>query len=280
MDAFYTKAAVARRCLASLLSGERAAALGLSRATRFLEPSAGAGAFVQPLLEWGYAVQAWDIAPGAGAPGDAVPGAGVRIERRDFLEGPLPDFDVAVGNPPFGFAARLAVRFFNRAAERATLIAFILPRTFRKVSIHDRLAACFHLVEDRELPVDSFLYRGVTHRVPTCWQVWQRRSTSRVRVPTPDMSQLLEFTTAARADFAMRRVGGRAGQILDGLEHSPSSTYFIRAIHHDVRSLLQRIDWDRVRNNTAGVRSISKWEIALALQREMQREVSSQDRSS
>ena len=37
--------------------------------------------------------------------------------------------------PPFGKVSSLAIRFFNKCAQFSDVIAFIIPRTFNKVSV-------------------------------------------------------------------------------------------------------------------------------------------------
>lgn len=57
------------------------------------------------------------------------------IVKLDFFDFELPYDDrvVVVGNPPFGRNSSLAIRFFNKAACGAEIIAFIVPRSFKKV---------------------------------------------------------------------------------------------------------------------------------------------------
>ena len=39
---------------------------------------------------------------------------------------------LVIGNPPFGKISSLAVKFFNKSAEYADVIAFIVPRTLKE----------------------------------------------------------------------------------------------------------------------------------------------------
>ena len=259
LDQFYTRPGLARHYVESLsrqydLSG-----------VSIVEPSAGAGAFVRPLLEQGLNVSAWDLEPRSAC-----------VKQGDFLAGNgtvFPDSDriAVIGNPPFGFASNVAIRFFNRAAEQASLIAFIVPRTFRKVSIQDKLDRHFWLVHDEDVPAKSFLRNGRPHDVPCAWQVWEWRERKRPITPTPDVSGVIAYVGAERADFGLRRVGGRAGAVLPMEEgpYNPRTTYFLHAVRPDAADLLEEIDWTYIRNSTAGVRSISKREVALELARVM-----------
>ena len=59
---------------------------------------------------------------------------------------------LVIGNPPFGRVSSLAIKFFNYSAKWANVIAFIIPRTFRKTSIQNKLNNNFHLIYDEEIP--------------------------------------------------------------------------------------------------------------------------------
>ena len=254
-ECYYTRQDIATKYIHSLLQSQC-----IPTEPIFLEPAAGSGAFVKPLLERDCTVKAIDTHPTSSG-----------IDALDFLTQPvlhlIPTKDnlVVVGNPPFGRCASLAVKFFNHAATQAQLIAFIVPRSFRKMSIQDRLHMHFHLLLDEDVPPHAFLLDGNSHNVPCAWQIWQRQAIPRKKSVAPDISHLMEFTTRNQACTAIRRVGGRAGQVLKGLDHSPTSTYFVRILKHEILDILKSLDWTHERAKTAGVRSVSKKEIAYKL---------------
>jgi hypothetical protein len=45
---------------------------------------------------------------------------------------------LVIGNPPFGKISSLAIQFFNHSAKWAKVIAFIVPRTFRRISVQNK----------------------------------------------------------------------------------------------------------------------------------------------
>ena len=160
-----------------------------------------------------------------------------------------------------------AIKFFNHASKWADVIAFIIPRTFRKASIINRLDRYFHKIYDETIPDNSFLFQGRPYNVPCCTQIWQRQATERPPVATFKMSQVqqwFELVEPALSDFAIQRVGVRAGRIRiqDRLEFSPESHWFIRAHDPRVLGVFQSCDWDSVKWNTAGNPSISPGELA------------------
>ena len=257
LDQYYTSDSVAQACVDTLME---CLPPSYFDGASFIEPSAGGGSFVRALEGVGRSVYALDIAP-------ASPGIheGDFFEFDDWGEGRV----VVVGNPPFGFASSLAIAFFQKAAERADVVAFVVPRTFRKRSVQQKLNRYFHLVTDMDIPSNAFLLDGEAYDVPCVFQVWVRGAVPRVVESIPDVSSIMEYVRdVSEATFALRRVGGRAGAVLpiDGGEtYSKSSTYFIKSFHPEVKSILSQVDWDTIRNNTAGVRSISKIEIAMQL---------------
>lgn len=211
-----------------------------------VEPSAGTGSFLR-LLSPGS--KAFDLEP-------KYPG----IETADYLAFlTLSSRRVAtVGNPPFGRNSSMAIRFFNHAARQSSIIAFILPRTFRKASTQNRLARSFHLLHERNVPANAFLFRGKPYDVPAVFQIWERRSEFRALRPTESKHPDFEFTIPERADFALQRVGTRAGRIHHDFTLSRSSHYFIKG---DVEAIMANLDFASVAGNVAGNPSISKSEI-------------------
>ena len=106
LDKFYTKPEIAKQCVDFLQKK-----LPLSGTERYLEPSAGAGAFLSYLPNNTIAL---DIKPESS-----------RIQQQDFFSYNT-SCDVCIGNPPFGSRSATAINFFNHAAELCSIIAFIL----------------------------------------------------------------------------------------------------------------------------------------------------------
>lgn len=108
-DAYYTDADVAKHCV------EKLEELFGSTITQYIEPSAGAGVFLNYLNK---PYTAYDIAPNDD-----------RVILQDFLTLNL-DYKIgrcAIGNPPFGKSAMLAFKFIKHAIEFCDYVAFILP---------------------------------------------------------------------------------------------------------------------------------------------------------
>ena len=248
-DQFYTRPDIAVELFEWLLDEPHVQALLATGGASFLEPSAGTGSFLRLLPP---NTLAYDIEPKA-------PG----IIEADFLTTILPrgaNF-IVIGNPPFGKNASMAVRFFNHAALVAYVIAVIVPRTFQKLSIQNRLDNAFHLCAEREVGRDAFIHDGAPKDVPTVFQIWVRQPWSRPRISLPLNHSDFEFTTAERADFAFQRVGAKAGLVHRNFARSQSSNFFINPLVDGVEATMKRLDFRKVARRTAGNPSISKAEL-------------------
>lgn len=213
---------------------------------QMVEPTAGTGSFLR-LLPSG--ALAYDLDP-------RWPG----IQTADFLRIWIATYRpiAMIGNPPFGKNASMAVRIFNHAATQSQVIAMILPRSFQKASIQNRLNRSFHLIREEMIPEHAFLFRGKPYNVPAVFQIWERRAEPRPLLPVETSHPDFEFTTPDRADFAIQRVGARAGRVHCDFSRSPNSHYFIRG---NVEAIMKRLNFASVIGNVAGNPSLSRAEL-------------------
>lgn len=251
LDQFYTRFDVA-----AYLLGVVAGRFDLDL-YQLVEPSAGTGAFFRILRpgSWGY---------------DREPKCRGVVEA-DFLEVDLKGRTnrqiIMIGNPPFGKNSSLAVDFFNHGARtpNVSVIAMIFPRTFRKGSIQNRLDRKFHLIHEEDVVANAFLFQAKLRDVPTVFQIWVRRQKVRDLWPTAKEHPDLNFTTADRAHFAMKRVGAGAGRVHDGLHLSRNSHYFIEdlSFHGDLELVMHMLnrELDAVARDAVGNPSLSKAEL-------------------
>lgn len=135
---------------------------------------------------------------------------------------------LVIGNPPFGKISSLAVKFFNHSASFSNVnqIAFIIPRTFRKVSVKNKLNTLFHLVYDEDTPTNPCCFTPKMN-VKCCFQIWIRKSEKEKReiLKLPTVHKDWEFlhlgekdeknqpTPPKDADFVIRAYGGKVGEI-------------------------------------------------------------------
>lgn len=137
LSAFYTRQDIAFR-----LVRDAREALGERRSVRILEPSAGAGALIPEILRQfsGASIEIDLVDLDADALGAAEalahrldPDVNVRTWVADFLEiDDLGEYDVVIGNPPFGrlagTTADLSDLFTRKALQHADTVAFVLPK--------------------------------------------------------------------------------------------------------------------------------------------------------
>lgn len=167
---------------------------------------------------------------------------------------------VVIGNPPFGKNGSLAVRFFNRAARQAKYIAMIVPRSFRKTSMQNRLDGNFHLIHDEDVEDFAFMFRGQSYNVRTAFQIWERRKVRRQKAQLRTTHPDFEFVTRDFADFAVQRVGANAGRLHFNFDLSPKSHYFIQGnVEEEMRSIEDR--FRIAAGDVVNVPSLSKEEI-------------------
>jgi len=243
-DKFYTKPSVASSCVNEL----KKHAVGT-----WIEPSAGSGSFVDAV---DHKIVAMDIDPGRDG-----------IVKQDFLVWESPYTKCTVfGNPPFGRQSTLARKFIKHASTFASVIAFILPRSFTKPSMQKAFPLDFHLVYETELEKNSFIVNDKPYNVPCVFQIWKRMNESREIHTETDV----EWTYVKKTepyDIAIRRVGVYAGRCMlpdDSL--SVQSHYFIKLPNgNNVDEIIDYVSKNEFPSNTTGPRSLSKSEINSVL---------------
>ena len=228
----------------------------------FIEPSAGNGALLNVMDKLELKYKGFDLAPER-----------EDIIQQDFLEFNVKDYTkrkniITFMNPPYGFSSNLVVKFFNKASEYSKEIWMIAPKTVKKNSVKNRLNPYFKMISCVELPKNSFLLNGQSYDVPSCFSIWIKTNKKQT-YNTKTTSDLFEFAAQDEADIAVRRVGGRAGQVLDGLDYSKTTTYFIKITedYDKVVAAFKSIDRSII-DDTVGVRSISKPELIKLVEEE------------
>jgi hypothetical protein len=246
IDKYYTKIDVAKKCI-DLLDKY----YYIENFDNIIEPSAGNGSFSKQVKN----CVAYDIKPGDDT-----------IKKQDFLKFKAPKgTTIIIGNPPFGRQSSIAKAFIIHACTFALVIAFILPKSFKKKSFQKTFPLKWHLIDEIDLPINSFTVDDVVYDVPCVFQIWGKEKKNRI-IEIFNQPNWLEYTTADNADLSIRRVGVYAGKASIDLSLSKQSHYFIKVntdIHNtDIHNLIDRLNnvtWDF--NNTVGPNSISKDEL-------------------
>ena len=260
LDKFYTLPECSKRCIEKVST-----MYDIARWDLIVEPSAGNGSFLNQI------------------PSNKKIGIDISPEHPDIIKQDFFDYHpppehkniLVIGNPPFGRISSLAIKFFNHSAKWATVIAFIIPRTFRKTSIQNRLDNRFHLVYDEELPNRPCCFSPAM-AVKCCFQIWEKKDIQRDFVDLPKTHNDWEFlklgerdasgqpTPPVNADFALRAYGSTIGEIkTEGLPYlRPKSWHWIKSNIDKDRLIdrLGKLDYSKS-ENTARQNSMGRAEL-------------------
>ena len=227
--------------------------------SRFLEPAAGNGSFVAALKAAGaksiVAIDRYPAAPG--------------ITEANFLKTELSEENlITFTNPPFGRNNALSIPFFNHAAKFSSTICFLVPRSWRKWSVTNRLDPSFHLVYDQDVFVSYEDAAGEPIRekngLRTCFQIWQKRDHVRERVVVPD-NGLIQKTPPASADVAIRVFGYGCGTVLKEFPRKPNTTLMFLKTSQRAREVLPNLEYSKFSENTAYTQALAFTEINYLL---------------
>jgi len=208
LDRYFTQPKVSRECIDLIRDL-------YPTVQNFIEPSAGGGAFLDPLRENGCRAVGFDIDPKR-----------PDIHRADFLSlsaqevlttaGMSPPSTVVIGNPPFGYRGDLALQFLDKSLSLGCVVAFILPRSARRYSSQKMLRPDACLIHDSDLSSDGFTLDSVLVKVGCCFQIWTLNQGNR---------QDLRIRTKPRqthADFVLQQYnaqGENRDQVLSDLRN-------------------------------------------------------------
>lgn len=225
-----------------------------------VEPAGGTGAFVEAAKSFGAKkVLSVDIEPKHSD-----------VSKANYLEASLKLRDaITISNPPFGRNNSLSIPFFNRAADHSEYIAFIVPRSWRKWSVINRLDRRFHLVHDEDLSIDyvddTNELISEKNNLKTCFQIWQRKEILREIVKVEDQG----FVTKVKpeeADVALTVFGFSCGKVNTDFERKSNTTrMFLKLNHPKALNALQTADFARFSKNTAYTEALSFQEINFLL---------------
>jgi hypothetical protein len=260
LDKFYTIPICSKKCIDKVCE-----LYDITKWDLIIEPSAGNGSFLNQI-------------PSTNKIGIDILPEDSNIIKQDFFDYFPPSEKtniLVIGNPPFGKISSLAIKFFNHSSNWASVIAFIIPRTFRKISVQNKLNSMFHLVYDEEIPNNPccFLPKMM---VKCCFQIWEKREVKRQFIDLPISHidwDFLSFgpkdsknqpTPPINADFAMRAYGGNIGFIkTEGLDKlRPKSWHWFKSnIDKDILiNRFQQLDYSKSLN-TARQNSMGKAEL-------------------
>jgi len=255
-DQFYTHPEVSKRCIETLKSK-------LLNANSYLwvEPSAGNGSFLNQIPSE-FEKIGIDIEPQS-----------QNIEKGDFLKWTPPINNkkiILIGNPPFGRQSSLAKAFIKRGCEYATIIAFILPKSFTKPSMNHVFTKYFHCIHMEDIKENAFLIDGLEYDVPCIFQIWEKQNIERIIEPKIEPKGYEYVKIDDSYHIALRRVGAHAGKsyLRNDKEYSIQSHYFIKFEDKYIPYIdiiIVKINNHIFPSNTVGPRSLSKTEVNFVM---------------
>jgi predicted RNA methylase len=226
----------------------------------FLEPAGGTGTFINEALASGFTeVLSYDIEPHHPL-----------VSKGNFLEKKIPHYNcVTVSNPPFGRNNALSIPFFNKAAEYSDLIVFIVPRSWRKWTVQNKLDRRFTLVREDDLNIDYVDASGEplskNKYLRTCVQYWKKSDVLRDLVYVKDMG-IIERCKYQEADASLTLFGYGCGTVKTEFPKKPNTTQmFLKLKHPRALEALKAVDFSRFFLNTAYTEALSIQEINFLL---------------
>lgn len=194
----------------------------------FLEPSAGNGAFLPNLKNY----IAIDIKP-----------ENDNIQECDFLKyTPEQNNLITIGNPPFGKRSKLAIEFFNHAAQFSDIIAFIVPVSFMKWSVQKELNQNFSLIDYFYLEPESFLEDNKPYSVRTIFQIWSKKNS---QYDNKTDKRLKKSPPISHSDFKIWQYNATPEAVKNVEEDWEIATY--RQGYHDYNQLFSHDDYDYIK---------------------------------
>jgi hypothetical protein len=248
LDKFYTKEEIARGLISKI---------DFSKFDIVIDPSCGAGAFYRNIPH--ESKIGIDILP-------HIDG----VVTADFLNWNTSELIgkkiLTITNPPFGKQGSLALKFIKKAAEFSDTIAFILPLSFAKDSVKDKIPKNFHLEYEEILPDDSYLLDGSSYSVKCVFQIWKKDEIQRKSINKTHPKGFQYTKSPILANLSVRRVGVYAGKASLDTTKSPQSHYFLILDNPgDVNKIITGLQSQIWKDLTVGPRSISKDELNRVL---------------
>lgn len=243
-DKFYTKSNIAEGLIQQVPD--------VANYPLIVEPSAGSGSFLRHLPERAIG---YDIEPEM-----------TGVIRQDWLTvTERYDGGLLIGNPPFGKRSSLARAFIRHGVSLGfNTIAFILPSTFRKLSMQRDFPADWSLILEEDLPDNAFLYGDEEIIIPCVFHIWTKRPSS-LNLRKRKVSQPEEYRFLPRgsdeADICLNGNSGRVRRPDDVT--NPKAEHYIKVFgdKDKVIGRLSKLPYDFRSSVSGGVSWISQNEI-------------------
>lgn len=176
---------------------------------------------------------------------------------KDYFDGNINEiFDMVIGNPPYGKNASLSVKYLNKAKNYTNVISLIVPASFNKPSIINRIDSHLHCEKNTDISKTNL-------NINACFQQWVLKPIKREKIKTFKHHSDFEFVNKESADIALGRVGaGPCGNVYRNnfQNRSEESHYFIKVKDPSVIDKLESLTtlFRESGNQAVSVPSLSK----------------------
>lgn len=257
LDKYYTP-----QDLAKYIVNKTKEIIGEQNITEYVEPSAGAGVFLD-FLDKPYL--AYDIEP-----------EDSRAVEQDYLELEL-EYKrgrCVIGNPPFGRGNTLSVKFYKKSIELADYIAFIQPisQLNNNMQMYE-----FDLVYSKGLGLRN--YSG--KQLHCCFNIYKRPQSSKLnKRPNYKLKDvtIIEYRRGGNSvippgyDYAMGVYGtGCVGKVPNKVGQYCREYYFYiknKELKNKVLDVLENFDWKGISKGTS-MHMLPQWRIFKVLKEQI-----------
>tara|TARA_Y100000780_G_C13628908_1_gene395662 strand:- start:176 stop:1003 length:828 start_codon:yes stop_codon:yes gene_type:complete len=252
IDKFYTKKEVVKLCIKSVKKY-----IDIGENDLIIEPSAGNGSFIKKIKTLTKNYKFYDLEP-----------ENDEIEKYNFFDLNIDELIKnyknihIIGNPPFGRQSSTAKKFIKKCCLFSKTISFILPKSFKKDSMKNCFDKYYHLIDEIDLPKNSFLVNDEEYDVPCIFQVWKYKKTKRKEI-TKEIPEKFSFVKKdEKPDISFRRVGVNAGKIMKEIDNKSIQSHYFIKFNKNVKQNIKKLENISFEfNNTVGPKSISKQEL-------------------
>ena len=259
-DKFYTKVEIVKKFILII---KKKIKIDKKR-DLIIEPSCGNGVFIDDIKRLSDNYLFYDILP-----------ENKLIIKKDYLKLDLNNLKNKfkkihiIGNPPFGRQSSLALKFIKHSSKYCSSISFILPKSFLKESLKDRVPLDFFCIYEKEVPKNSFLLEEKDYDVPCIYQIWVKKKGLKRVISDREEPLGYRFVKKEESpDISIRRVGSKTGEMSFDVENKNKNThYFLKVEENNLDKIVDKMSRMEFKesDNTVGPKSISKRELIRKL---------------
>ena len=161
-------------------------------------------------------------------------------------------FDVIIGNPPYGTGANLAIKFVNKSAEYTDDLRYVLPLSFQRDSVINRIDQNLQIVHDEVLPDKTF-----PRSIRAVYQRFEPGDEPRPLIPVfrthPDFT-FLPYDERSKATLFIGGAGaGPAGKVkTDDFMHYAKGHHYVLCSDEVKQRILGIADQLRAKSRVCG----------------------------